>query len=159
MEADLTLIYHYVVGYRLNRLDEPVFIALSKPLLTEFGIHYRLESCDSLNVFFMTSFRPPTCISVLKRLRPATSRLSSWATKLKWASQKPSKITKPCWRLGYTSTLATAGNKSFQVKLSPVFFVWAHLCLWKDVIVVYIWQIILKSCVKVTSKTSLKCSA
>ena len=46
--------------------------------------------------FFMTSFRPPTCISVLKRLRPATSRLSSWATKLKWASQKPSKITKPC---------------------------------------------------------------
>ena len=35
------------MGYRLNRLDEPVFIAVSKPLLTEFGIHHRLESCDS----------------------------------------------------------------------------------------------------------------
>ena len=34
-----------VVGYHLNRLDEPVFIAVSKPLLTEFGIHFRLESC------------------------------------------------------------------------------------------------------------------
>ena len=33
------------MGYRLNRLDEPVFMAVSKPLLTEFGIHYRLESC------------------------------------------------------------------------------------------------------------------
>ena len=34
------------MGYRLNRLDEPVFMAVSKPLLTEFGIHHRLESCD-----------------------------------------------------------------------------------------------------------------
>ena len=33
------------MGYRLNSLDEPVFIAVSKPLLTEFGIHRRLESC------------------------------------------------------------------------------------------------------------------
>ena len=33
------------MGYCLNRLDEPVFIAVSKPLLTEFGIHHRLESC------------------------------------------------------------------------------------------------------------------
>ena len=33
------------VGYRLNCLDEPVFMAVSKPLLTEFGIHHRLESC------------------------------------------------------------------------------------------------------------------
>ena len=31
--------------YRLNRLDEPVFMAVPKPMLTEFGIHYRLESC------------------------------------------------------------------------------------------------------------------
>ena len=30
----------------MNRLDEPVFIAVSKLLLTEFGIHLRLESCD-----------------------------------------------------------------------------------------------------------------
>ena len=33
------------MGYRLNRLDEPVFMAVPKPMLTEFGIHYRLESC------------------------------------------------------------------------------------------------------------------
>ena len=33
------------MGYHLNRLDEPVFMAVSKPLLTEFGIHKRLESC------------------------------------------------------------------------------------------------------------------
>ena len=34
-----------VVNYCWNRLDYPVFIAASKPLLTEFGIHDRLESC------------------------------------------------------------------------------------------------------------------
>ena len=39
--------------YRLNRLDEPVLIAVSEPLLTEFGIHYRLESC----VYFCTPYR------------------------------------------------------------------------------------------------------
>ena len=33
------------MGCRLNRLDEPVGMAVSKPLLTEFGIHHRLESC------------------------------------------------------------------------------------------------------------------
>ena len=30
----------------LNRLDEPVLMAVPKPLHTEFGIHYRLESCE-----------------------------------------------------------------------------------------------------------------
>ena len=34
------------MGYRLNRLDEPVFMAGPKPLRTEFGIHLRLESCE-----------------------------------------------------------------------------------------------------------------
>ena len=33
------------MGYRLNRLDEPIFMAVSKPMQTEFGIHHRLESC------------------------------------------------------------------------------------------------------------------
>ena len=33
------------MGYRLNRLDEPVFMAGPEPMLTEFGIHQRLESC------------------------------------------------------------------------------------------------------------------
>ena len=40
------------MGYRLNRLDEPVFIAVPKPLLTDFGIPLRLESCviDQTNI-------------------------------------------------------------------------------------------------------------
>ena len=33
------------MGYHLNRLDEPVFMAGPKPMRTEFGIHLRLESC------------------------------------------------------------------------------------------------------------------
>ena len=33
--------------YHLNRLDESVFMAVPKPMLTEFSIHYRLESCVS----------------------------------------------------------------------------------------------------------------
>ena len=33
------------MGYRLNRLDEPVFVAGPKPMLTELGIHHRFESC------------------------------------------------------------------------------------------------------------------
>ena len=36
------------MGYHLNRLDETIFMAVPKPLLTEFGIHHRLESCDVL---------------------------------------------------------------------------------------------------------------
>ena len=30
--------------HRLNCLDEPVFMAVPKPMQTEFGIHQRLES-------------------------------------------------------------------------------------------------------------------
>ena len=33
------------MGYHLNCHDVPGFKAVSKPLLTEFGIHHRLESC------------------------------------------------------------------------------------------------------------------
>ena len=36
------------MGYHLNGLDEPVFLAVSKPLLTEFGIHHELESCVTI---------------------------------------------------------------------------------------------------------------
>ena len=39
------------MGYRLNRLDEPIFIAGPKPMRTEFGIHIRLESCATPSVF------------------------------------------------------------------------------------------------------------
>ena len=42
------------MGYCLNRLDEPVFIAVSKSLLTEFGIHLRLESYGVLVVLEAT---------------------------------------------------------------------------------------------------------
>ena len=36
------------MGYCLNHLDEPVFIAVTKLMLTDFGIHHRLESCGLL---------------------------------------------------------------------------------------------------------------
>ena len=36
------------MGYRLNRLDEPIFMAVPKTILTEFGIYYRLENCGQL---------------------------------------------------------------------------------------------------------------
>ena len=39
------------MGYRLNRLDEPVFMAGPKPLRTEFGIHLRLESCERFKAY------------------------------------------------------------------------------------------------------------
>ena len=35
------------MGYRLNCLDGPVFIAVPTALLTEFDIHHRFESCVS----------------------------------------------------------------------------------------------------------------
>ena len=49
------------MGYRLNRLDEHVFMAVSKPLLTEFGIYHRMESCvyalSPLNQHFALAVR------------------------------------------------------------------------------------------------------
>ena len=33
------------MGYHLNRLDEPVLMAVPKPMQTKFDIHHRLESC------------------------------------------------------------------------------------------------------------------
>ena len=33
------------MGYRLNLLDEPVFMAVPNPMLTEFGIHHGFEKC------------------------------------------------------------------------------------------------------------------
>ena len=32
-----------MVGYCL---DEPIFMTVTKPMLTEFGIHHRLENCE-----------------------------------------------------------------------------------------------------------------
>ena len=40
------LTWHSPLGeYRLNRLNEPGFMAGPKPMRTEFSIHHRLESC------------------------------------------------------------------------------------------------------------------
>ena len=38
------------MGYCLNCLDEPVFMAGPKLMLTEFGIHHKLESCVSVTL-------------------------------------------------------------------------------------------------------------
>ena len=46
------------MGYRLNRHDEPVLIAVSKPLLTEFSIHHRLESCANQNKAYLMECLP-----------------------------------------------------------------------------------------------------
>ena len=82
------------VGYRLNHLDEPVFMAVSKPLLAEFGIHHRLESCgrDSLlydaddikggpALFFplkcISRVFPAKCVqSIVEALENAAARLT-----------------------------------------------------------------------------------
>ena len=37
--------------HRLNNLDEPIFMAVPKTMLTEFGIHFILESCG-INQYF-----------------------------------------------------------------------------------------------------------
>ena len=37
------------MGYRLKRLDEPIFMAGPKPMQTDFGIHQRLESCGDVD--------------------------------------------------------------------------------------------------------------
>ena len=36
------------MGYRLNRVDESVFMAGPKPMRSEFDIHQRLDSCDTV---------------------------------------------------------------------------------------------------------------
>ena len=44
------------MGYRWNRLDEPIFMAGSKPMRTEFGICQRLESCGLFSCQLEASF-------------------------------------------------------------------------------------------------------
>ena len=45
------------MGYHLNRLDEAVFMAVSKPLLTEFGIPLGLESCVATSLILFSFAR------------------------------------------------------------------------------------------------------
>ena len=49
----------------MNRLDEPVFMAVSKPMQTEFDIHHRLESCGPQSMVGETLFSsvPATALS------------------------------------------------------------------------------------------------
>ena len=42
--------------YRLNRLDEPALMAVPKPMLTDFDIHHRLESCALGQIFQSNAF-------------------------------------------------------------------------------------------------------
>ena len=52
-----------ILGYRWNRLFEPILVAGSKLLLTEFGILHILESCDGDSLISRcqvpTSFNSP----------------------------------------------------------------------------------------------------
>ena len=78
------------MGYRLNRLDEPIFMAGPKPMRTEFGIHQRLESWAYLlktwhfsccldqypKILYSSRQRHPLAPSQL-RLAPAPSAPSS----------------------------------------------------------------------------------
>ena len=72
------------MGYCLNCLDEPVFIAVSKPLLTEFGIHHRLESCVS-DIPFPISLSSPFYLQELK------DAFGAWADVLVVAGWAPPK--------------------------------------------------------------------
>ena len=45
------------MGYRLNRRDEPVLVAVPKPMQTEFGIHHSLESCVAHHHNLATNFK------------------------------------------------------------------------------------------------------
>ena len=69
------------MGYRLNRLDEPVFMAVPKPMLTEFGIHYRLESCASYSVCNKETTKGyPTLVLRVSRKTLVRSALTSRAS-------------------------------------------------------------------------------
>ena len=51
------------MGYHLNRLDEPGFMEGPKPMRTEFGIHFRLETC----VLSIAGSDPPPQLIVVIR--------------------------------------------------------------------------------------------
>ena len=53
------------LGYRLNRLDEHVLKEVPKPRLTEFGIHYKWESCALLR-FSPTSYLLGTLLEEIR---------------------------------------------------------------------------------------------
>ena len=60
------------MGYRLNRLDEPFFMAVSKPLLTEFGIDHTLESCVGESESDGSKSRIKDCLNLPPREKGVT---------------------------------------------------------------------------------------
>ena len=70
------------MGYRLNCLDEPIFTAVSKPLLSEFGLHHRLESCATLTLVTEAVHKTRSvlhyCFLNLTFIVAGYSTISSW---------------------------------------------------------------------------------
>ena len=93
------------MGYRLNRLVEPVFMAVPKPMLTDVGIHYRLESYALLwqpvpdflarhfvsslgrtdKIFLNLLYFPVAVVCTKEILRSCTM---FWSTTLRWNGLK-----------------------------------------------------------------------
>ena len=64
------------MGHRWNRLVEPIFMAVPKPMRTEFGIHLRLESCGVDHTFFAKIVGlVPINLLLLNRIESSTSIL------------------------------------------------------------------------------------
>ena len=74
-------------GYHLNRLDKAVFMEVPKPMLTEFGIHYRLESCEEDFIAERRCWVRWMMIGVVTRGAEFTSRFTRiWLMVYRWIS-------------------------------------------------------------------------
>ena len=76
------------MGYRLNRSDEPVLIAVSKTLLTELGIHHRLVGCKGHRILpyvrlgTYVKIRVRTCRILASKVRMHVSRMKLYDLKI-----------------------------------------------------------------------------
>ena len=61
----------------MNCLDEPIFIAVSKPLLTEFGIHHGLESCVASQCSIFSFFQMEE-LELRKEIEAKRKREGKW---------------------------------------------------------------------------------
>ena len=75
--VDKGLSWFILILSKGNRLDEPIFIAVAKPMLTEFGIHYRLESCgvDWILKNRFSVMAIPVCVYAVTRNKDTTKVL------------------------------------------------------------------------------------
>ena len=68
------------MGYRLNRLDEAIFMAGPKPMRTEFGIRQRLESCVGfMSLAFVINWRLILLTFTVNICFLLTPSLCSWS--------------------------------------------------------------------------------